>query len=152
MEKIVFATPEALKARIGEEIYVDDWQQVPQPRINEFAHASGDVSWIHIDIERAKKESPFGGTVAHGMLTLTIASYSINCMSYPWSKSGAYYGIDRVRFLAPVPAGGRVRTRGKLTSVTDVDKGLRIGWQLTVELEGSDQPVCVADIISMQFL
>jgi acyl dehydratase len=152
MEKIIFATPEALKARIGEEIYVDDWQDVPQPRVDAFAHSSGDVSWIHIDVERARRESPYGSTIAHGMLTLTIASYSINRVFYPWSKSGAYYGIDRVRFIAPVPVGSRVRTRGLLRDVTAVDKGLRIGWRLTVEREGSDKPVCIADILSMQFL
>ena len=152
MQPIVFESPEMLKARIGEEIYVDDWQEVPQPRVDAFAQSSGDVTWIHIDPERARRESPFGGTVVHGMLTLTIASYSISRVVYPWSKAGAYYGIDRVRFLAPVPVGSRVRTRGLLRDITAVDKGLRIGWRLTVEREGSDNPVCIADILSMQFL
>lgn len=151
-QPILFDTPEALRARIGEEIYVDDWQAVPQPRVDEFAHSTGDVTWIHTEPERARRESPYGGTIVHGMLTLTIASYSISRVVYPWSKAGAYYGIDRVRFLGPVPVGGRVRTRGLLREVTTVDKGLRIGWRLTVELEGAVKPVCIADILSMQFL
>lgn len=152
MTTVTIASPEVLRARIGEEIYVGDWVDVPQQRVDKFADATGDITWIHIDTERAKRESPFGGTVAHGMLTLTIASYSISCVVYPWSKTGAYYGIDRVRFLAPVPAGSRIRAHGTLAGVTDVDKGLRISWHIAVELEGGDRPVCVADIISMQFL
>lgn len=152
MEPVVIASPEALRARVGEEICVGDWNAVPQQRIDQFAEATGDVTWIHIDEARARRESPYGTTIAHGLLTMAISAYVLSEIRMPWSRAGAFYGIDKLRFLAPVPSGGRIRARAMLLDVRDVEQGLRITWRITTELEGSDRPVCVADSISMQFL
>ena len=135
-----------IKSVIGQELGVSDWHLVTQPEINAFADATHDHQWIHVDVERAKKESPFGGPVAHGYYTLSLAPY---LMAQIWSvqgvKMGVNYGLNRLRFPAPVLVGKRVRARATLNNVEDVAGGIQVTVGITFEVEGSDKPVCVAE-------
>jgi acyl dehydratase len=140
---------EGLKGLLGEQIGPSEWREVTQEDINAFADLSGDHQWIHTDVERAKNESPFGTTVAHGNLTLSmIDSMRLELLSSSGFKLGVNYGWNRVRFPAPVPAGSRIRATAEITEVEDVGGGW---WQVvtrfTVEVEGSDKPACVADSV-----
>jgi acyl dehydratase len=140
---------EGLKGLLGEQIGPSEWREVTQEDINAFADLSGDHQWIHIDVERAKNESPFGTTVAHGNLTLSmIDGMRLELLSSSGFKLGVNYGWNRVRFPAPVPAGSRIRATAEVTEVEDVGGGW---WQVltrfTVEVEGSDKPACVADSV-----
>ena len=141
-----------LKSLVGEEVAVSDWFEVTQQRINTFAEATGDHQWIHLDVERAKRESPFGGTIAHGFLTLSMLPMlmeSVIVMSDV--KMGVNYGLNKVRFPAPVPAGSRIRGRMKLLEVEDIPGGAQMTWQVTMEREGGDKPVCVAESVSRRY-
>ncbi len=135
-----------IKSVIGQELGVSDWHLVTQQEINAFADATHDHQWIHVDVERAKKESPFGGPVAHGYYTLSLAPY---LMSQIWSvqgvKMGVNYGLNRLRFPAPVLVGKRVRARATLNNVEDVPGGIQVTVGITFEVEGNDKPVCVAE-------
>ena len=140
---------EGLKSLLGEQIGPSEWREVTQEDINAFADLSGDHQWIHTDVERAKNESPFGTTVAHGNLTLSmIDGMRLELLSSSGFKLGVNYGWNRVRFPAPVPAGSRIRATAEVTEVEDVGGGW---WQVltrfTVEVEGSDKPACVADSV-----
>ena len=140
---------EGLKGLLGEQIGPSEWREVTQEHINAFADLSGDHQWIHTDVERAKNESPFGTTVAHGNLTLSmIDGMRLELLSSSGFKLGVNYGWNRVRFPAPVPAGSRIRATAEVTEVEDVGGGW---WQVvtrfTVEVEGSDKPACVADSV-----
>jgi acyl dehydratase len=140
---------EGLKSLLGEQIGPSEWREVTQEDINAFADLSGDHQWIHTDVERAKNESPFGTTVAHGNLTLSmIDGMRLELLSSSGFKLGVNYGWNRVRFPAPVPAGSRIRATAEVTDVEDVGGGW---WQVltrfTVEVEGSDKPACVADSV-----
>ena len=141
-----------LEASVGREIGVSLWHIVDQRRIDEFAECTGDMQWIHVDVERAKRESPYGGTIAHGYLTLSmIGTLCIEAGAVPADASAALnYGLDKVRFLAPVRAGSRVRNHVTLTSVERKEKGRAlIGMRNTLEIEGSDKPALVADTLAM---
>jgi acyl dehydratase len=140
---------EGLKALLGKQIGPSEWRDVTQDDINTFADLSGDHQWIHVDVERAKNESPFGTTVAHGNLTLSmIDGMRLELLNSSGFKLGVNYGWNRVRFPAPVPAGSRVRATAEVTEVEEVGGGW---WQVvtrfTVEVEGSDKPACVADSV-----
>jgi acyl dehydratase len=140
---------EGLKALMGKTIGPTQWREVTQDDIDTFARLSGDDQWIHVDVERAKEESPFGTTVAHGNLTLSlIDGLRRDLISSSGFKLGVNYGWNRVRFPAPVPAGAKVRATGEVTEVEDVGDGW---WQVItrfkVEVEGSDKPACVADSV-----
>ena len=140
---------EGLKALLGEQIGPSEWREVTQEDIDVFADLSGDHQWIHTDVERAKSESPFGTTVAHGNLTLSMVDgMRLELLSSSGLKLGVNYGWNRVRFPAPVPAGSRIRATAEVTEVEDVGGGW---WQIvtrfTVEVEGSDKPACVADSV-----
>jgi acyl dehydratase len=140
---------EGLKGLLGKQIGPSEWREVTQEEINAFADLSGDHQWIHVDVERAKKESPFGTTIAHGNLTLSmIDGMRLELLSSRGFKLGVNYGWNKVRFPAPVPAGSRVRATAEVTEVEDVGGGW---WQIvtrfTVEVEGSDKPACVADSV-----
>jgi acyl dehydratase len=140
---------EGLKGLLGERIGPSDWREVTQEDINAFADLSGDHQWIHTDVERAKNESPFGTTVAHGNLTLSmIDGMRLQLLSSSGFKLGVNYGWNRVRFPAPVPSGSRIRATAEVTDVEDVGGGW---WQVvtrfTVEVEGSEKPACVADSV-----
>jgi acyl dehydratase len=140
---------EGLRALIGETIGPSDWREVTQEDIDTFARLSGDDQWIHVDVERAKKESPFGTTIAHGNLTLSlIDGFRLALIKSTGFKLGVNYGWNKVRFPAPVPAGSRVRASAEIISVDDVGGGWhQVVTRFTIEAEGSDKPCCVADSV-----
>jgi acyl dehydratase len=140
---------EGLKALIGREIGPSDWREVTQEDIDAFARLSGDDQWIHVDTERAATESPFGTTVAHGNLTLSlIDGLRLQLLSSSGFKLGVNYGWNKVRFPAPVPSGSRVRARAEVVSVEDVGGGWwQVATRFTVEVEGSEKPACVAESV-----
>ena len=137
---------------VGHELGVTPWVVMDQPRIDEFAHCTGDHQWIHVDRERAERESPFKSTIAHGYLSLSLVGpASLDVWIRPAGIATALnYGIDRVRFIAPVPAGARVRTRVKLVSAETKGKGRTlITTENTVEIEGQDKPALIASVLTM---
>jgi acyl dehydratase len=138
----------ALRDRIGEEIAVGDWFEVSQARIDQFAEATGDTQWIHVDPVRAAAESPFKTTIAHGFLTLSLLSTLIrDAMTFHGLRMAINYGMNRMRFVAPVPAGSRIRARFMLVSVEDASSSVQVTWQATIDREHSDKPCCVAEWI-----
>ena len=133
---------------VGKELGVSDWHLVTQESVDRFAEVTGDDQWIHIDVERAK-ETPFGGTIAHGYYTLSLAPrFSYDMFELDGFAFGINYGLNRVRFPAPMPVGGRVRMRAKLVAVREVPGGAEIVTELTFEREGGDKPVCVAESLA----
>jgi acyl dehydratase len=141
-----------LESRIGQEVGVSRWVEVTQQRIDLFATAIDDPQWIHVDVERAK-QSPFGGTIAHGFLTLSLLSKFIeSTFSFADRRMGVNYGLNRVRFTAPLPSGSRVRARFKLLKYEKIEgNGAQVTWDVTVEREGSDKPVLVAEWIGRSY-
>jgi acyl dehydratase len=136
---------EALPALVGRELATSDWFTVEQSRIQTFADATGDQQWIHVDPERARRESPFGAAVAHGYLTLSMLPAMIeSCLRVDGIAMAVNYGLDRVRFAAPVPAGGRIRARIVLERLTPFPGGVQAHLAASIELEGSDKPACIA--------
>lgn len=143
---------EELKSLVGQPLATSEWVSIEQERINQFAEATGDHQWIHLDIERAKKESPFGGTIAHGFLTLSLLPMLMgNAIRLTYVKMGVNYGLNKVRFSAPVPAGSRVRGHIRLLQVDDIKDGAQMVWEVTIEREGSEKPVCIAESISRSY-
>lgn len=137
-----------LRERLGQEVAVSSWIDVSQERIRQFAEATEDRQWIHVDPARAESESPFGTTIAHGFLTLSLVSIlTRKAMSFGALRLSVNYGLNRVRFIAPVPAGSRIRGRFVPAAVQDVTDGVQVTWQITVEREGGDKPCCVAEWI-----
>ena len=146
------ATLDELKALIGQEVAVSDWVQISQERVNQFAEATGDYQWIHLDVERCKRESPYGGPIAHGYLTLSLLPMLMqNSVRMTDVRMGVNYGVNKVRFPAPVPVGSKVRSRTRVLSVEDIEGGAQVTWLVTVEREGGDKPVCVAESISRRY-
>lgn len=135
-----------VKSLVGTELGVSDWHAVTQEEINAFAECTHDHQWIHIDVERAKKESPFGGPVAHGYYTLSLAPY---LMDQIWAvegiRMGVNYGLNKLRFPSPVLIGKRVRARATLDNAEDVTGGMQVTVGLTFEVEGASKPACVAE-------
>jgi acyl dehydratase len=130
----------------GKEVGMSDWLEVSQERIAQFAEASGDHQWIHLDQERAARELPGGTTIAHGFLTLSLLSeLARQAISVGGVRMGINYGLNRVRFVSPVPAGARIRGRFTLTVVQEIEGGVQLTWSVTVEREGADKPCCVAE-------
>jgi acyl dehydratase len=137
-----------LRAKVGEEIGVSDWHDVTQEAIDEFARVTGDDQWIHVDPERARR-TPFGGTIAHGYYTLSLHPVlARELISFEGFAFAVNYGLDRVRFPAPLPVGNRVRMRMQLAAVDDVVGGAQIRLKLTFEGEGALKPVCVAESLT----
>jgi acyl dehydratase len=144
--------PAALLELAGTDLGVTEWITVEQQRINEFADATGDHQWIHIDVERATAESPFGGPIAHGYLTLSLVNLFLpDLVTVEEFSMGVNVGLERVRFTSPVPSGARIRGRGEIVSVTEEKGGVQAVVRVTVEIEGADRPACVADTISRFF-
>ena len=140
-----------LKGRVGDELGVSDWHEVTQADIDTFAEVTGDDQWIHIDPERAK-ETPFGGTIAHGYYTLALApKFSYELFKLDGVAFGLNYGLNKLRFPAPLPVGSRVRMRMELLAVDDIPGGAQITMKLTFERDGGDKPVCVAESLSRVF-
>jgi acyl dehydratase len=140
---------EELKARIGEHLGYTEWMTIDQDRVNLFADATGDHQWIHVDPERAKKESPFGGPIAHGFLTLSLIPDLIpQILRVEGVKMAVNYGCDRVRFPAPVPVGAEVRMGAELQSVDGVGEGVsQVKVRYSIEVKDAPKPSCVADVL-----
>lgn len=135
----------ALASHLGEELACSDWVTIDQQRIDAFAEATGDRQWIHLDAERAKRESPFAATVAHGYLTLSLIPALLgSCLQIDGVAMAVNYGLDRVRFPAPVPSGSRLRARVSLEALDTIELGVQAHWQVTIEREGGERPVCIA--------
>ncbi|MGG7605934.1 MaoC family dehydratase [Massilia sp. BKSP1R2A-1] len=137
-----------LPGLVGQEIAVSDWFLVDQARIGGFADATEDRQWIHVDPERCARESPFGAPVAHGFLTLSLLPAMLeNAILIEGMRMGLNYGLNKVRFPAPLPAGTRVRGRWTLAAAEPIEGGVQLTWAVTVESEGGGKPVCVADFL-----
>jgi acyl dehydratase len=143
-----FSSVAALRAAIGTTIGTSEWTEITQQRIDQFAEATNDLQWIHTDPERAAT-GPFGTTIAHGFLTLSLLpSLTGSLVALPGAAMGVNYGLNKVRFPAPVPAGSRVRAVVDLHAVDDVDGGIQLTSKVTIEREGGGKPVCVAETVS----
>lgn len=145
----VFKTPADLRAAVGQHLGYSDWLEITQDRINLFADATGDHQWIHVDPERAKS-GPFGTCIAHGYLTLSLVNlFMPQIVEVRGIRMGVNYGVDKVRFPAPVPVGSRLRGGGELIAAEDVKGGaVQATVRITVEIEGKERPACVVDTIS----
>ena len=141
-----------LASRVGDEVGVSPWVEIPQERIDTFARAIEDFQWIHVDPARAK-DSPFGGTIAHGFLTLSLLSHlSERTFSFSDRRMGVNYGLNRVRFTAPVPSGSRVRARFTLLKYEPLEaNGVQVTWNTVVEIEGASKPALVAEWIGRHY-
>jgi acyl dehydratase len=136
----------------GQELGTSDWYEVTQDAVNLFADATGDHQWIHVDVERAKAESPFGGPIAHGYLTLSLVVPLVSqTYTITDAKMGVNYGLNKVRFPAPVPFGSKVRARVTLKDVEEVAGGLQNTVAVKVEREGGDKPVCIAEWVTRAY-
>jgi acyl dehydratase len=140
-----------LEGRVGQELAVSPWMEIAQDRIDLFAKATEDFQWIHLDQERAK-QSPFGGTIAHGFLTLSLLpKLTESALEITDRKMGVNYGLNKVRFTAPVPSGSKIRGRFTLTKVETIEGGVQTTWNAVLEREGGDKPVMVAETISRHY-
>jgi acyl dehydratase len=136
----------------GQELGTSDWYEVTQDAVNLFADATGDHQWIHVDVDRAKAESPFGGPIAHGFMTLSLIVPLVSqTYTITDAKMGVNYGLNKVRFPAPVPVGSKVRARVTLKDVEEVAGGLQNTLAVTVEREGGDKPVCIAEWVTRAY-
>ena len=148
MPKRILDSPSSLKDLVGQELAVTDWFNITQERIQQFADATLDHQWIHVDVERARRESPFGAPIAHGFLTLSLLSHLMHeAMEIQQGlRLAVNYGLNRVRFVSPVRAGSNIRARMALQSLKDVPpNGMEAVFNATVEVEGGDKPCCVAE-------
>ena len=147
-----FQTLKELAACAGQDVATSDWITITQEQVNQFAEATGDHQWIHVDVEKAKK-GPFGGPIAHGFLTLSLLPrFFESTIEVVESAMGVNYGLNKVRFIAPVPVGSRLRARMKLLSAEPIDNnGYQMTWEVTVEREGASKPVCIAESLSRRY-
>ncbi|TKC80065.1 MaoC family dehydratase [Trinickia terrae] len=154
---VELADADAWRALVDAAPLVSEWVRIDQPCIDTFADATGDRQWIHVDPERAARESPFGGTVVHGFLTLSMIPSLLEKTVAMRQRMAVNYGLNRVRFTAPVPAGSRVRARFQVEGVTDVDGGgVQVVWNVTLEAESGaaedgGKPACVAEFITRHY-
>ena len=149
----VFNDFNELKTAVGTEVGVSDWIEITQERINKFAEATGDEQWIHVDTERAARESPGGTTIAHGLLSLSLIPMFIrSIIGVKGLKNTLNYGANRIRYLTPVPAGSRLRGRVTVTKAEDVPPdALRVTYTVAIEIEGGKRPACVAEVIGQHY-
>jgi acyl dehydratase len=133
---------------VGREVAVSDWLEVAQDRINAFADATGDHQWIHVDPDRARTDTPFGATIAHGFLTLSLLSTLMrDAITVDGPRMTLNYGLNRVRFVSPVPSGSRIRARVALATIDDMGDSIQATWGITIEREGGEKPAVVAEWI-----
>ena len=138
-----------LTSKIGSEIAISEWMTVDQPRIDAFAEATDDRQWIHVDPERAARETAFGGTIAHGLLTLSLMPKLMqSTITVEPKRMGINVGFNRVRFTSPVKVGSRIRGRFLLQNLEAIDGGFQFTWKVTIELDGSAKPACVAEWVT----
>lgn len=149
---IVVETPSALRDHAGRELGASDWLLIDQQTIDAFARATGDMQWIHVDVERARKEMPGGRTIAHGYLLLSLLPrLAAQIWRIEKRSRSLNYGLNKVRFTAPVPEGSRVRLRQRIASVEEAGGGWRLTMENTLEIEGADRPALVAETVSLNF-
>ncbi len=145
----VFATLDELRVATGRQLGWTDWVDITQERVNLFADATGDHQWIHVDVERANADGPFGGPIAHGYLTLALSNLFLpQLLAVPGASAGINYGTGKVRFPSPVPVGSRVRGGAEIASVEEIPGGLQTTITITVQVEGQDKPACVIESLS----
>ena len=148
----VFRDRAALRALVGGAPLVSDWVTIDQPSVDRFADATGDQQWIHVDPERARRESPFGGAIAHGFMTLSLIPALLQKTVRLEQRMAVNYGLNRVRFTSPVLVGSQLRAQFAVASVEDVDNaGVQVVWNVAVERQGTDRPVCVAEFITRHY-
>ncbi len=147
-----FQSLKEFPALVGQELAVSDWLTITQAQVNQFAEATGDHQWIHVDVARATA-GPFGAPIAHGFLTLSLLpKFFESAMEIVDSRMGVNYGLNRVRFMAPVPVGSRLRARMKLLACEPIaNEGMQMSWEVTIEREGAAKPVCVAESIARRY-
>ena len=146
-----FENPADLLNAVGKHLGFSDWEAVDQQRIDQFANATGDHQWIHVDPDKAA-DGPFGKTIAHGYLTLSMANLFLpQVMQVDNTSMGVNYGCEKVRFPSPVPVGSRIRGGGEVMSAEEVKGGIQVVVRMTIEIEGADRPACVVDTISRFF-
>ena len=144
-----FDTLDALRGAVGTHLGWTDWLEITQERVDLFADATGDHQWIHVDVARATAESPFGGPIAHGYLTLALSNLFLpQLIAVPAASAGVNYGTGKVRFPSPVPVGSRVRGGAELAAVEEIPGGLQTTITITIEVEGSAKPACVIESLS----
>jgi acyl dehydratase len=149
----VFKDFNEVESAVGTEVGVSDWVEVTQERIDQFAEATGDEQWIHVDVERATRELPGRTTIAHGLLTLSLAPLFVrSVMGVKDIKNTLNYGANRVRYLSPVPAGSKLRGRISIAEADEMpSNGLRVTYGITIEIEGGKRPACVAEMIAVHY-
>jgi acyl dehydratase len=148
----VFESAEQLQAEIGKEVAVSEWMTISQERVNQFAHATDDLQWIHVDVERAQRESPFGATIAHGYLTLALLPKFIEeQVAFGFGRMSINYGVNKVRFPSPLMVGAKARARFSLLSVEHLADCVQSVWSMTVEQEHAAKPVCVAEAVLRRY-
>jgi acyl dehydratase len=141
-----------LKSRVGDHLGYSEFVEITQEKVNAFADATGDHQWIHVDVERAKKESPFGGPIAHGYLTLSLGPMlAPQVMVVKGISMGVNYGANKVRFPSPVPVGSKLRLGVKLLGVEDIAGGAQVTTEFSFEVDGSPKPSCVAEVITRYY-
>ena len=139
---------DGVKENAGRHLGYSDWLEITQDQVNLFADATGDHQWIHVDPERAAKESPFGGPIAHGYLTISLAPVLLTgIVRVEGLKFGVNYGINKLRFPAPVPVGGKLRAGATLAQVEDIPGGAQVTYDITFEVDGQEKPACVAQVV-----
>jgi len=149
MAQVLIAAVKDLKEWVGKEVGVSAWHEVTQAEVNMFAQATGDHQWIHLDPERAARESPYGRTIAHGFFTLSlIPRLRAEIVDVDKKRMTINYGLNKVRFPAPTPVGEKVRMRAQLAAVEDVKGGVQATWLFTLEVSGQDKPACVAESLT----
>jgi acyl dehydratase len=152
MAKLMLASARALASYEGREVVVTDWIEVTQERINQFAVAITDFNWIHVDVERAKRDSPFHAPIAHGFLTLSLLTLLLeSAIAFEQRAMGLNYGLNRVRFTSPVPSGSKIRGKFVLAKIEDIGGGVQLTWNVTVELEGASKPCLVAEWLTRRY-
>jgi acyl dehydratase len=147
-----FQTLSDVAACVGQEVATSEWTTITQQQIQQFADATGDQQWIHVDVERAKA-GPFGAPIAHGFLTLSlIPKFFESAIAITETRMGVNYGLNKVRFISPVPVGSRLRAKLKLLTCDPIEQGgVQMAWEVTIEREGSAKPVCVAESIARRY-
>ena len=146
------ASLDELRALLGTEVAVSEWVEVTQQKVDKFADATDDHQWIHQDTERCRRDSPFGGPVAHGFLTLSLVSGMFDtALRMVDVRMALNYGLNKVRFPAPVPVGSRLRARMLLKAIEDIEGGAQLVWEVTIECEGGAKPVCVAEVLIRRY-
>lgn len=152
MGRAEFGDIEDLADKAGQEIVVSDWLEVTQQRIDQFAEATGDHQWIHVDAERARRDSPFGAPIAHGFLTMSLLSHFLNeSLVFGKTRMGVNYGFNRLRFTAPVKVGSRLRARFKLKEFQRIEGGVQMTWDIVMECEGEPKPALVAEWVGRRY-